>query len=847
MQQKQFRTRLFCVFLLLFSFHALEAQNKLSGIVTDSITGEPIPYVSIFFKGTTIGTTTDDSGKFSLKILPVYKTLSILSMGYHDKSYKISELKSNYLKIKLAQNTYDIKEIIIKPQKERYKKKNNPAVEFVKRVIESKAKYDPFNKDYYQYDHYERIDFAINNFKKEKNKGLINRFSFLTNFVDTSELSGKPILPISTKEMMEKFYYQKSPQIKKKIIVEKKSSGVDEMLSEDGVDQFLSEVFKDVDIYDNNITLFLKEFVSPLSTGGPDFYKYYLLDTLLVEGEKCVDLGFAPFSAESSGFTGHLYITLDSTNFVKKVKLNFPQNINLNFIQSMSIEQEYDRALDGTRLLIRDDIIVEFSLFEKSDGLYAKRTNSYSHHSFNAPINKAIFTQKEEDTLIDDNSDNKQGSVWKQDWIDTVGVKENSVDKMLTQLRKNPLFYYSEKVFSALVTGYIPTSTEDNKFNLGPMYSSISANTVEGLRLRAGGYTTAQLNNHWFAGGYLAYGVKDQKPKGLAQIEYSFNKKKKQANEFPMNSIRASYNYDVNRLGQNYLYSTSDNFFLSLKRQKDDKITYLRKIELSYNREFQSQFSAGLDFRYRTEYASPYISFTDNTSGINLMSYSLGEMQLRLRYAPGEKFYQTLGKRRTFTRNAPVFTFSHTQAFKGILNSDYDYSHTEIGFQQRFWFSAYGNATVILKAGKVWTKAPFPLLISPNANLSYTIQYESYPMMNAMEFINDQYISWDVNYNMNGIILNHIPLIKKFKLREIVSFRGLYGSLSTQNNPSLTNNLYEFPTLSYIMKKEPYMEVGLGVVNIFKFLRVDYIWRLNYLNHPNIDKSGIRISLDFYF
>lgn len=838
----------FIISLLMLNgiFFEATAQNILKGTVTDSISNEPLPFISISIKGSTTGTMTDNSGKFSLRIPNTTQLINAVSIGYKEKSISLIGQNLSNIKIQLCRASYAMSEVIVRPKKTKYKKKGNPAVDFVKKVIATKTIYNPLNKDYYQYDHYERVDFALNNFKKEKNKGLLNKFSFLTNYVDTSELSGKPILPISTKEMMEKFYYQKSPRIEKKIIIDKISSGIDEMLSEDGVDQFLSEVFKDVDIYDNNITLFLKEFVSPLSTGGPDFYKYYLLDTVEIDGDKCIDLGFVPFSSQSSGFTGHMYITQDSTNFVKKVRLNFPKDINLNFIQNMSIQQEFNRALDGTRLLIRDDITVEFSLFAKSDGLYAKRSNSYSHHSFNMPENKAIFTQKE-DTLTGNNTYNKPDSLWKQNWIDTVGVKENSVNKMLIQLRKNPLFYYSEKVFSALVTGYIPTSTKDNKFNLGPMYSTISVNTVEGLRLRVGGNTTAQLNKHWFASGYAAYGTKDQKPKGLGQIEYSFNEKKKQANEFPINSIRASYYYDVNRLGQNYLYSTSDNLFLSLKRQKDDKITYLRKIELSYNREFHSQFSTGVDFRYRTEYASSYIPFIDNTTGTNLASYSLGEMQLRLRYAPGEKFYQTIGKRRSFTRNAPVFTFSHTQAVKGLLNSDYDYSHSEIGFQQRFWFSAYGNATVILKAGKVWTKAPFPLLISPNANLSYTIQYESYPMMNAMEFINDQYVSWDLNYNMNGMILNHIPLLKKLKLREIVSFRGLYGNLSSKNDPLLNNNLFEFPTTTYRMGKEPYMEAGIGVVNIFKFLRVDYIWRLNYLNHPNIDKSGIRISMDFYF
>jgi len=834
-------------FILLFlnsTFFDSNAQNKIKGTVTDSITNEALPFVSVYVPGTTIGTMTDNSGKFLLVIPLLSKTIAVTSIAYKEKTISLTNEKLSNIRIQLSPASYSISEVIVKPKKERYRRKGNPAVDFVKKVIESKEQYSPYNKDYYQYTHYEKINFAVNVFEKEEK--TISKFSFLTNYLYTSELSGKQVLPISTKEMLEEYYFQKSPHTEKRIVKAKKSSGLDEMLSENGVEQVLSEVFKDIDIYDNNINLFLKPFVSPLSTMGPSFYKYYLLDTVLIADERCVDLGFVPFSSQSTGFTGHLYITLDSTNFVKKVKLNLPRDINLNFVQNMSIEQQFNRAPDGTRLLMRDDIIVEFSILTKSEGLYARRTNTYAKHSFIQLESLSVFKNKE-NTLVEEDATLKPESYWVENRLDTIGVKENSVDQMLVQLRKNPLFYYSEKVLAAMVTGYVETAPKNSKINIGPMYSTVSSNSVEGLRLRAGGMTTAHLNKHLFFKGYMAYGFKDQKPKYNADLEYSFNKKKEQANEFPIHSIKASYKYDLNRLGQHYLYSTDDNMFLSLKRQKDDKITYMRVAKLSYNKEFYSHFSAGIDVSYRTEYATPYLVFRNNTTGQNINSYSLGDIELRLRYAPGEKFYPTTSGRLSFSRNAPVFTFSHVMAKKGVLNSDYDYSYTELGFKKRFWFSAFGNANVIVKAGKVWTKAPFPLLIIPNANLSYTIQYESYPMMNALEFINDQYVSWDLNYNMNGLILNRIPLIKYMKLREILSFRGLYGDLSKKNDPAYTKDLFQFPASSYKMGNVPYMEAGVGVENIFKIIRIDYVWRLTYLNHPNIEKGGIRVSMNFSF
>lgn len=835
------------IFLLLLSYFSFEtnAQNKLKGIVTDSLTGETLPFISVQVKGTSMGAMTDNSGKFSLSVPLAAKQLYISSIGYKRKVIVLKTTKNSNLKIELSPTGYNISEVVIRPTKRKYSRKGNPAVDFISKVIESKDKYSPYNKEYYRYQHDGKIIIAFNNFQKDKNKNLLRTFSFLTDYVDTSRLSGKPILPVSSKETVEEYYYQKYPRKEKRIVIARKNSGIDEMLPEDGVNQVLGEVFKDVDIYDNNISLFLRPFVSPLSVGATGFYKFYLMDTLMIAGEKCVDLAFVPFSSQSPGFTGHLYITPDSTCFVKKVRLNFPKDINLNFIQDMSIEQEFKRAPDGTRLLVHDDIEVEFSTLSISNGFYARRTNNYSHHSFDSfPV--AVVLNRQTTGLMADSTTNMTESYRVNNGLDSASENGKSVENMLLKLRSKPLYYIGEKVFSALVTGYVETAAHNNKVTLGPVYSTISSNTVEGVRLRLGGLTTASLNDHLFAQGYAAYGTADREIKYMTGLEYSFDKKRKMANEFPIHSIRVSYSYEINRLGQ-YYSTSADNVLLSLKRQPDDKITYQRKLELNYNKEFQSQFSYGLDVRFRTDNATKYLPFIDNGTGNNISSYSMGEAVLRLRYSPGEKIYQTPLKRYTVTRDAPVFTLSHTVAFKGLLGSTYNYSRTEFGFQKRFWFSALGNANVIVRAGKVWSKDPFPLLIIPNANLSYLVQYDTYSMMNATEFINDRYVSWDLNYNMNGFLLNRIPLIQYLKLREILSFRGMYGGLDDRNNPVYSNGLYTFPAGTYTMGKNPYMEAGVGVENIFKVLRIDYVWRMTYLNHPNIDKTGLRFILDFNF
>ena len=759
---------------------------------------------------------------------------------------KVVPGKTNNLKIKLVPNGITLNEVVVKPKKEKYSKKENPAVKFVKQVIASRESNDPRNHDYFQYDQYGKMVFAMNDYHpKPKKNGKPGKFDFLIDFVDTLDV-GTTILPVSEKEKVESVYYRKEPKSEKRIVKGNKSSGVDEIFSRDGIQQFLNEVFREVDIFKNDITLLNNRFVSPLSNIGTSFYKYYLLDTILVDGVKCVDLGFVPFNSESFGFTGHIYVPEgDSTYFIKKVKLNVPRDINLNYVENMYLEQDYERLEDGTRIKTKDDAIIEFRIMPATQGLYARRMTTYDKFTFTPPDDLSVYDfEGREKVEVDAQA--KPEEFWVDNRHVPVKKKENAVDKLLARLREVPVFYYTEKVLGILISGYIETG-KDSKFDFGPMNTTISANEIEGARFRIGGLTTAQLNPHWFARGYVAYGTKDEKVKYSGEVEYSFNKKKFHSREFPINSIKLSHSYDIDQLGQHYLYTNKDNVFLSLKRKGDNKATYLRKTELSYLQERKGGFSFGLGIRNEIQQmATDRIAFIDGY-GKKIKDYMQTNFEVKLRFAPNEKFYQTKSQRFPINLDAPVLTLSHNFAFKNFLGSKYSYNHTEFGIQKRFWFSAFGYFDAIVKAGKVWDKVPFPMLILPNANLSYTIQPESYALMNALEFINDQYVSWDFTYYANGALFNRIPLLKYMKLREVFAFRGLYGSLSKKNNPLYNKDLFVFPKGSTEMDKMPYMECSVGLDNIFTILRVDYVWRLTYRESPNVSKGGVRIALHFSF
>ena len=848
----------FVLFILsLLSVLTVSAQRSvLRGTVTDSITGESLPFASLVWQGTTVGAKTDMDGHYSLSSPVVRRVLEVSYMGYDTKRVTVRAGQGGTLDIRLRPSTIALDEVVIRPGRERYKRRGNPAVDFVKKVIACRDAHDPRSHDYYSYDRYQRMVFAMNEYtpKPRKEGKKPGKFDFVREFADTLE-TGTTILPVSERERLERVFYRRDPKSEKSLLMGSKAAGVDEVFSREGIQQFLNEAFREVDIFQNNIPLFLQRFVSPLSTLGPAFYKYYLLDTVQVAGRPCMDLGFVPFNSESFGFTGHLYVTLDSTYFVRRAVLNVAKDINLNFVSHMTIEQEFERTADSTRLITKDDIRVNFKLTEKSKGMYAQRLNVYRNPSFAPPsADQAALFEQPAPLVEQKGAYRRPDDFWVENRPEEARKKNpNGVDKLMQRLRSVPLFYFTEKVVTTLVSGYIPTNKnpEKNKFDLGPMNSTINGNAIEGVRLRVGGGTTPQFNKHWFFEGYAAYGTRDRKMKYDGLVEYSFNPRKDFRLEYPQHALRFEYMYDLNKLGQNYMYTSKDNVMLAIKRKKDNVATYLRRAELTYTREHYNGFSYAAIVRNQREQATPYAPFQRigaDGSLTPVAHYDLTALELKLRYGRNEKFYQTRTQRIPITFDAFIFNLSHTMARKGFLGSSYDLQRTEVGMQKRFWFSAFGYLDAIVKGGKVWTKVPYPLLILPNANTTYTIQPETYTNMNALEFINDEYLSWDLTYYMNGVLLNRIPLIKKLRWREVFCFRGLWGHLTDKNDPSKQGEgLYAFPSFTQRMGRTPYMEASVGVENIFNFMRVDYVWRLNYRDNPDIQKSGVRVTMKLSF
>lgn len=849
----------FLLFLLLGCCISVSAQN-IQGVVTDSLTNEPIPYLSVFYEGKGVGSITDNDGNYKVETRKGWNKLTFSAVGYVTKVVNIIPGVTKNLNVRMRPDDIMLDEVVVKPKREKYSRKNNPAVELMKKVIAHKKNNKLSENDYYQYNKYQKITMSLNDVTPEMlEKGMYKKMPFLKDQIELCEETNKFILPISVDETASQKIYRKHPKSEKTIIKGMSSTGVNELFATgDMLSTVLKDVFTDVNIYDNDIRLLQYPFISPISSSDAiSFYKFYIMDTTFVDKDKCFHLTFVPNNSQDFGFTGHLYVLADSSYTVKKCTMNLPKKSGVNFVDNMDIIQEFEQLPNGEWVLKTDDMIVEMTLMKIMQGFQIRRTTRYSDYAFDE-LPQQLFKRKgaeikEADAMMRGND------FWNQYRPVPLTQTESSMDMLVKRLEQMPGFKYVIFVLKAFIENFVETGTKEHpsKVDIGPVNTMISNNYIDGLRLRMSAQTTANLNPHLFFKGYYAYGFKDHRSKYMGEVEYSFNKKEYLPREFPKNSITFSYQYDVMSPTDKFLKTDKDNVFVSFKTSTVDQMSYVRNIALKYENETQFGLKTTVEVKHSTDEPTGGLAYITNDDQKTLVpEIQTMEASLAFRYAPGETFVNTKQRRIPVSFDAPVFTLSHTAGFKGVLGGEYNYNLTEIGLYKRFWFSSWGKIDMFVKGGAQWNKVPFPLLIMPAANLSYILQRETFNLINNMEFLNDRYASLDVSWDLNGKIFNRIPLLKKLKWREAIGFKMLYGHLTDKNNPMKhpgDSELFLFPTrdgrpTSFVMDpKTPYMECSVGIHNIFKILHIDYVRRLNYLDHPDANKWGVRFMVMMTF
>ena len=849
---KVFRKLYFVVVLLLVSTLQLMAQQKITGRVIDE-DGFAVSYASVQYRGHKIAVSSDSQGKFSIEKHPGW-VLTVSALSYKSQTISVNE-KMDFIEVKLKDDSHKLNEVVVKTKRGKYSRKDNPAVELMRRVIAAKKKTDLSNHDYYQYDKYQKITLALNDLKKEQLEGkFFSKRQYLLDQVETSPYNGKLTLPVSIDETVSQHIYRKDPKTEKDIIKGQQSNGIGQVIQTGEIlNTALKDAFTDVDIYDDYVRLLQYPFPSPIGRTGISFYHYYIEDTVYVERDLCYHLQFIPANSQDFGFRGELYVLADSSLHVKKCNLYMPHNTDVNYVKNMKIEQEYTRLDNGEWVLSKDDMIAELHVNSMLQDLLVVRNTRLTDYAFDE-LPKILFKGKAK-IRHDMDAMNRDEAYWNKYRQVDLTKSESSMDSFIHRMENSKGFKYIIFFVKALMENYVEigggTDGKKSKFDLGPVNTYISKNFVDGIRLRLAGRTMAALNPHFFWDGYAAYGTKSNDWYTGNIFTYSLNKKKNSPFEFPMRNLTFEVARDVTSPSDENLLHNKDNFFMTFRAATQDEmfLYHRQKLAFTYETDWGFRFNTSLRFQSNRTVGNLHYYHLDGTE---VKKIRMTDLNVGINYNPGVTYVNTKQQRLPINLDSPEIGLSHTMGFRGFMGGQYHSNITKLSIYKRQWLGSWGYLDFHAIGQAQWNKVPFPMLILPPINLSYFEQETTISLMKDWEFLNDRQVFWALSWDMNGKLLNRIPLIKKLKWREWFAIKGVWGHLTDKNNPYLEKNqgdgrLFKFPKNSHVMNDTPYWECVAGVHNIFKFFSVEYVRRLTYLNNNNIDKWGIRFGFMMSF
>ena len=819
------------VLSLLWVALPLSAQQVITGTVIDDETGEGIAYASVVCDGKKATAVADTKGRYS--IARRNGTITFSAVGYKKRSMKVNAGTASRLDVKLRPDKRMLSEVKVGSKRNKYRRKGNPAVELMRRVVAAKQRTDLSLNDYYQYQKYEKLTLALNDLTPEQlaSKPFSNH-DWALKQVERNALTGKMTLPFSVDETISQQVYRRKPRTEKSIIQAQRKNGVNDFFQTgDVINTVVKDVFTDVDLYDDHIRLLQFPFISPISEEGIGFYRYYIQDTLNVGLDRCIHLHFLPNNQHDRGFRGDLYILDDSTLHVRRCELTIPKMSNVNFVENMQITQDFQRTEDGQWVPTVDDMTVELKLYDfVALSAVVSRVTRMSEYRFDSIPDKLFRGGRRE--VYDPDAQLRDASYWNSNRPVELTESENGMDDFIHGIESIKGFSFLITALKAVIENSIETS-DPNYIDICPVTTMLSHNYIDGWRARLGAQTTANLNRHLFASGYYARGFKSRKNYYEAELTYSLNPKNYLPHEFPRRLFTFRSSSDVMSPSDRFLEHNKDNIFVSMKWAKVHKMMF-------YNRQ-QAIFEYETD-RGLSTIISGKCEKNEGAGELDFGTMRTTEIRASLRYAPNETYINNKLNRRIVNLDAPVFTLAHTHGFDGLLGGEYTYNFTEASIFKRFWLSSWGKADVTLKGGIEWNHVPYLLLICPPANLSYVTQRETFSLINNMEFLNDRFASLMITWDMNGKLLNRVPAIKRLHLREFLGIRTLWGTLSSKNSDTV------LPEGSYAMDPhKPYVEVMVGLHNIFQFFNIEYVRRLNYNDLPTSPKWGMRYSLSLSF
>ncbi|WP_445385705.1 DUF5686 family protein [Robiginitalea sp. IMCC44478] len=826
----------FCLLFLLTGFLAL-GQTKVGGLVTDS-NGEEVAFANVLFKNSTEGTITNDNGRFYLESESDYDTLLVSFVGYATREIVLERRVNLQMEIVLEEGE-QLDEVILYVGKQ--SKKNNPAIDILRKIWAKKRINGLKMFDQYQYDEYEKVEFDLNTIDSALMQSKVFRgLEFMFEDLDTSRITGKTYLPIFINEKITKVQGDNKMALERRDVLGNKNSGFS---NNQAIIAFVQDLYSEYDIYNNYLKFFDKSFTSPLSRTGVDTYNYVLSDSAYIDNKWCYNIIYYPRRKNELTFKGDFWVN-DTTFAISKINLQVTKSANINWVKEIYIEQDFEVLSDSVFLLKRDYMLSDFAFSKKesSRGVYGKRTTVYDNYLFNRELPRSFY--KNESDPFDPRIFERDSIFWEQNRLEALNKDETGIYKLLDTLRTVPKFRTYYNIASILGSGYI----EIDKWNLdiGDIYSIFGYNDAEGIRLRGGARTYFGQNDPWRLEGYMAYGFMDKRFKYGISGKWLLDRKNRLI-------ISGGNRRDVEQLGIS-LTTTTDVLGRSIASSavftvgQNDRLTNINLSTLNIEAEPLTNFRLRFGGSFRTlrsalpdAFSLDYID-PDAPGGIS-SEIKQFELATTLIYSPGKRTIGYGVERRDINNDYSTLFLQYTQGLRGFLESDFDYQRLQFSYNQPWQVGGFGRLYSTVEVGKTFGEVPLGLLnVIPGNQTLFSI-YNTFPNLDFYEFVTDTYASVHLEHNFNGRLFSRLPLIRKWNLREIVGIRGAWGSLSDANIAlsAPANIPLQAPD------DQIYWEYSFGVGNIFKIFRIDFNFRGNYLDNPDARAFSITGAFGIHF
>lgn len=806
-----------------FCFSATAQKTVISGKIIDALTKEALPFVNVSFEGGQIGTTTNMEGEYYMETLYPTTYILVSYVGYTAQKKEVVEGVSQVINFEMAAGELMLEEFVVKPDK----KAENPAHRIIRRVQRNSEVNNRKKLDSYSYEVYNKIEFDINNISDElQNKKILKPFEFVFDQLDTT--GEKPYLPIFISESISNLYYRKKPKDQKEIIHATRISG----LERSSISQFMGDMYQQVNVYEPSISVFGKPFISPISGAGFVYYKYYLLDSLYIDNNWCYEIKFIPRSYFEPVFDGTMWIN-DTTFAVKKIEAEISEHANINFVQSLKVIQEFDQVEPEVWMITKDQLIVDFNPFEKSTGFYGRKTSTYRKFKINDPEPDAFYSGLE-DVILSKNLE-RDKTFWDNSRHEALTAKEEAIYQMVDSIKNVPMFSSVVDIMTVVIGGY---QRVGSKFEVGPYFNLYSFNTVESHRFRLGLRTSSEWMPRMQFSGFGAYGTGDKKMKYGGGFKYIIR-------NHPRRQIDVSYRNDIAQLGQAQDLFLSDNVFASVfRRNPANKLNLIDEVSGSYFHEWFNGFSTRLGYANRSLEplgALEFIRRDFDGSARNIPRVANEELQLGFRFAFREKFALGEHTRISLGTAWPILEFHYFKGLQAKGFTGFNYEKYMLRMSQEVNVGQLGVLEYRMEVGRIHGDVAFPFLEIHRGNETFFFDKFAFNTMNYFEFLSDEYAQVMAEHHFNGFFLNKFPLLRRLKLREVFTFKAVAGRLRDDHRRFL-----EFPK-GFNRLSKPFMEGAFGIENIFSILRMDVIYRLSYLDNPDIIRYGIRarFQLDF--